>query len=56
MLLLFDIKYYERVYNTLINKLDFPQDIFETNDVIKIDKEDYNKIITALPDIKFSVS
>lgn len=56
MYLSFDIENYERVYNKLVNELDFERDIFQTDDVLLIDEDDYETIVNALPDVEFTKS
>ena len=53
MRLRFEIENYEKVYDALVNKLGFEQDIFLTDDVIEIDKTDFDKIKRVLPDVCF---
>ena len=49
----FDISNYEKVYDVLVRKLGYGQDVFVTDDVIEIDKEDFSEITNALPDVIF---
>lgn len=53
MRLRFKIENYEKVYDVLVNKLGYEQDMFLTDDCIEIDKKDLNTIKQALPDVCF---
>ena len=53
MCVTFNVCDFLRVYDKLVNDLNYDPEIFLTNDLMIIEEKDYEKVKKALPDIVF---
>lgn len=56
VILVFDEKQHEEIYNALVHEMGFPKDIFKTYGTLMVNKSDCDKIMNALPDVAFKIA